>query len=286
MIEIPIEPMLLHKTDSPPTGDGWIHSMKWDGHRAILVRSGNNTRIYTRHKNECTRQYPELHDIRLGMDDVVLDGEIVSIEDGKPCLESVLTRLQTQNEMKIRRLTSTHPAHFVAFDLLYAGQNTMPLPITKRLELLNDVVLPNDHISVCKTFDDGPGLFEATRRMGLEGTVSKLLGINGENTSYHPNSRSHQWLKAKHWTFTKVKIGAIRKGEFGWALIQDNNFVGVLEFAPPAARKAVYKVSRKLTKRVDNRWYHLEPTIEIEVKYQALTKKGLMRSPTFVQFAV
>jgi bifunctional non-homologous end joining protein LigD len=43
-----IQPQLPTLVDQPPEGDGWIHEVKHDGYRTLLVIEGGEARAYTR----------------------------------------------------------------------------------------------------------------------------------------------------------------------------------------------------------------------------------------------
>jgi ATP-dependent DNA ligase len=43
-----IEPQLLTLTDHPPLGSDWIHEVKHDGYRTLLIIEGREARAYTR----------------------------------------------------------------------------------------------------------------------------------------------------------------------------------------------------------------------------------------------
>lgn len=58
-----ISPMLLESQDNPFSDPAFIFEPKMDGHRLILIKKGDETRLFTREQTECTRQYPELHDV-------------------------------------------------------------------------------------------------------------------------------------------------------------------------------------------------------------------------------
>ncbi len=193
MFNTPIKPMLLHKSDTVPEGE-YIHQLTSDGFRCLLHWGIEGVRLFTRHQNECTRQFPEMKAINLLAENVVLDGEMIVLdEDNKPCFESVIARFLTKDELSIRRGLRTQPAHFVAYDILYLnGQDVTKLPLQDRLSLLYEVVELIPQISACERFDDGEGLFRSVVDMGLEGIVSKR-----KYSIYRLDTRSEDWLKIK-----------------------------------------------------------------------------------------
>ncbi|PLT27897.1 hypothetical protein CUU66_21430 [Peribacillus deserti] len=120
MIHTPIKPMLLHKSNTPPSGD-YIHQVKLDGFRCILTSTAEGIKLHTRHQNECTLQFPELQ-ISLPPE-MVLDGEMVVMREGRPCWESVMRRFQA-GQSSVNQLTEELPAQFSAFDMIYVdGQD-------------------------------------------------------------------------------------------------------------------------------------------------------------------
>jgi len=279
MLHEPIKPMLLHPTEEIPHGDNWIHQLKFDGFRCILSYKNGDIRLFTRHQNDCTIQFPEIHP-HLNGHEIILDGEMIVLdEQGKPCFESVMKRLQTTKQSSIQYLSTSLPAHFVAFDILYHSKPLISLPLKDRLQILDSIVIPSNSISVCPTFINGKELFHSTEELGLEGIVSKRL-----DSKYSLNVRSHNWLKKKAYLYDIVTIHALRKGEFGWSISKDGEYVGVMEFVPQNERKALYQVAKQIVTKETDKWIYIEPVFKCKVKFQAYTKSGLMRSPTFVEF--
>lgn len=272
----PIKPMLLHKNEDVPVGD-YIHQMKFDGHRALLHTCEDGFKVYTRHGTDCTKQYPEFVNNKLNSRSVVLDGEMIAFnESGKPCFEFVMERFMTHSSEKQNAL----PVHFAAFDVLYVDDNSvMNMPLQKRLELLKELVVPSDVLSVVPSYEDGRTLLSQVKAMGLEGIVSKK-----RNSKYRMDFRSPDWLKVKNYLYETVSIAAIRKGDFGWSLIKDQKYVGIMEFVTPNARKAFAGIYEQLVTGEDNNWIYLDPKLSCRVKFQCWTRKGLMRSPSFVEF--
>ena len=50
-----IKPELPTLVSEPPTGEGWIHEIKYDGYRTLIVIDGGQVRAFTRNGNDWTR---------------------------------------------------------------------------------------------------------------------------------------------------------------------------------------------------------------------------------------
>ncbi|MEW9668640.1 DNA polymerase LigD [Ammoniphilus sp. 3BR4] len=282
MLNSPIKPMLLHKSNNVPNGD-YLHQLKWDGFRSLLHYDNGQVKLFTRNQNECTLQFPEMKNIELNVQNAILDGEMIVLdESNKPCFESVMSRFQASNELSIKRGTKTLPTHFVAYDILFLNdQDITKLALEDRLKHLYNVVHFSKEISACESFEDGEELFHSVSKMGLEGIVSKRKG-----SKYTLDTRSHDWVKVKNYQFEEVEIAAIRKDQFAWSLTKNGKYVGVTEFVPPDEKKAFNQISKQIIRNEDKNWIYLEPLIKCKVKFQCWTKSGLMRSPSFVEFVL
>jgi len=65
---------------------------------------------------------------------------------------------------------------------------------------------------------------------------------------------------------------------------QEGTYKGILEFVPANERKAFYQISKQLIIEEDENYFYLEPLLQCKVKYQCLSKKGLLRCASFVEF--
>jgi ATP-dependent DNA ligase len=52
-----IEPLIPTLVEAPPTGEGWLHEIKRNGHRTILILENGKTRAFTRRGHDWTTQY-------------------------------------------------------------------------------------------------------------------------------------------------------------------------------------------------------------------------------------
>jgi DNA ligase-1 len=275
-----ISPMLLETATAPFNSSDYIYEPKIDGHRLILSCLNGNTKLYTRHNNNCTKQYPELA-IDLGYD-VILDGEVACTnEQGLVCFESVMERFSTKKADKILRLSLAQPANFVVFDVLFLnGKDLRGLPLMKRKEILHDLQFP-DSIAAIPYFDYGVPLYNQIVELSMEGIVAK------RRESAYVSARSSAWQKVINWTEVNVHITGYRKKEFGWLAAVDNRPVGIIELgASPKHKKAFYGVTQQLKISEDDAFVYLDPKIEARVKIRNWTRKGMLRSPVFIEFAI
>lgn len=113
-----ISPMLLETAPAPFNDSNSIFEPKIDGHRLIFSQSKGQIRLYTRHNNVCTRQYPEL--LIPFSDDLILDGEVACTDPytGQIDFESVMQRFLLKKHDKIKLMSESIPAAYVIFDVL------------------------------------------------------------------------------------------------------------------------------------------------------------------------
>jgi DNA ligase 1 len=271
-----ISPMLLHKSDQPFDSSDYITELKLDGIRLIYsVDDTGKVRLYSRHNNEVTAKFPELHCLEIPPGSV-LDGElIVSDSAGKPDFEAMMGRF-----MSSRNKT---PISFVAFDVIqHEGERVNNLPLLERKEILAEII-PTDTPVLAKTqFIEGHGeaYFDAVKAQDLEGIVLKR-----KDSRYEIGKRSHSWLKVINYQYADVFVVGYRKKpkDFGWILADsDGKYKGVMVLGVPALERAnVYnaKVSHET-----GDFAYLAVPIGVRIKYRNLTKAGLLRLPSFVEW--
>jgi DNA ligase-1 len=283
-----ISPMLLETAQAPFSSVDDIFEPKIDGHRLELWRiKGGSTRLYTRHGNECTRQYPELHDIN--GDDIGLDGEVACVdrETGTIDFESIMERFSTRRIDKIQRLRMSIPVNYIVFDILrYRGVDVRSWPLMKRKELLSQIEFGNPHISTIPFIErEGERLFDEIVTRRLEGIVAKR-----KESAYMSGQRSSSWLKIINWTYVDVTLIGWRKDKFGWLaggadMAGQVRPVGVIEFGVPVEqRKEFYSAMRPYVTGKDRNNVYVRPLVRARVKIRNWTKKGFLRDPVFVQY--
>jgi len=280
-----VEPMLLGKREEPFDDDRYIFQPKIDGHRLILSRTAGQVRLYTRHNNDVTLQYPELHNVPVDGDvDVVLDGEVARMDEtGWIDFEAVMERFRLTKQERISEAARTMPVHYYVFDVLhYNGEDVRGWPLTDRLALLSDITSSNPHYSNVLTVPGaGIALFNTVKERRLEGIVAK------RKSSVYVGRRSENWLKIINYEYADVHIAGYRKGDFGWLAHIDGRPAGVIELAVPAAhKKAFYNVARTLVTGEDRNFVYVQPRIKARVRFRNYYKSGMLRTPEFVEFVL
>jgi bifunctional non-homologous end joining protein LigD len=154
----------------PPTGDGWIHEIKYDGYRTLIIIDHGQIRAFTRNGNDWTRAYRRVVEAcaRLTCETALIDGEM-AVQDEHGITDFLALRSAIYS--------APHRIVFFAFDLLHLdGQDLRDCPLLERRERLRGLIKPNprspiqfsDHVE-----SDGAQFFKAAAELGLEGIVSE-----------------------------------------------------------------------------------------------------------------
>ena len=199
-----VPPMAAQNVAELPVGDDWLYEVKFDGYRALLLKSGDHLNLRSRNDKDLTGAYPSVvvAGRRLQADSLVLDGEVVALDaSGRPSFQALQHR-------------SAHPTHVIvyyAFDLLHVdGEDLTSLPLATRRARLGRIVR-GSRILLSETLDGAAGdVIEAVRSLGLEGIVAKR-----KDSRYVPGERSASWLKLKLDRQQEFVIGGYRPGGNG-----------------------------------------------------------------------
>jgi bifunctional non-homologous end joining protein LigD len=178
-----VEPALATSIGKVPSGDRWIHEIKFDGYRVQVHLANEAVQIFTRRGHDWTRRFKKVADDawHIKAASAVVDGEIVV-----PAADGTTDFSVLQNELKG---LSTKIA-MVAFDLLYLnGRDLRKLPLHRRKAELRKIIAGTD-IQFSESFEvDGPEMLAHACKVGLEGVVSKV------RDSTYPTGRSNDWVK-------------------------------------------------------------------------------------------
>lgn len=183
-----IKPQLALLVDYIPTGDEWVHELKFDGYRTICRISGKDVRFLTRSGLDWTPKYRTLIDSakKLKIQNAILDGELVALDE----------RGRSSFQLLQNALTANLPKgiYYYVFDLLFLnGKNLCNQPLLERKAKLAEILRPlkNTHFIFSDHFSYHEKLYPEICKLQLEGVVSKMA-----SAPYIPG-RSQGWQKTK-----------------------------------------------------------------------------------------
>src|SRR3954447_15065569 len=128
-----IRPELPTLVSEPPTGEGWIHEIKYDGYRTLIALDGDRCRAFIRNGNDWSSSYSRVIEVcgRLACKSAVIDGEMV-VQD-----ENGLTDF---NALRSAIYKAPHRLVFFTFDLLHLDdQDLRTRPLMERRALLRSL---------------------------------------------------------------------------------------------------------------------------------------------------
>jgi bifunctional non-homologous end joining protein LigD len=181
-----VEPMLLVRTEKLPEGPGWLYELKFDGYRALAIKTGGNVHLRSRNDKDFTTRYPAMVKALAAMpDETVIDGEVVALDGGgRPSFNL------------LQNYASGADLHYFIFDvLILKGRDVRGEPLTKRRELLEKHVFPAmiDPIRYSPVLDGSlKDLVQSVKAQSLEGLVAKR-----RDSRYEAGMRSGAWQKMR-----------------------------------------------------------------------------------------
>ena len=131
----PFRPVQLAKlVDAVPTGNTWLHEMKYDGYRTLVAIGGGKARAYTRSGLDWSEKFGGIVEAAAGLDvdSALIDGEAVVLDaDGRSSFQAL------QNALKGAPST----IDLYAFDLLELNSEDLTnRPLSERKELLSSIL--------------------------------------------------------------------------------------------------------------------------------------------------
>lgn len=295
---IPVSPMLAGRREKVPKGPEFLYELKWDGIRAIISIDEGKLTIRSRNLKDITGQFPELQILEEAFrtTNAVYDGEIVCLDkEGKPDFKSVIQRMHSRSST----LPKKNPAVIYLFDVLFLdGRSVIHDTWSRRRIWLKDSLRKNPTYRISETVTDGQALFDAAKKMGLEGIMAKKV-----NSHYYPGKRTEDWLKVKIRKTKKCLIIGYTQGKG-----DRNKYFGALQLAERVDGKLTYRgkvgtgFDQKVMKKVLERLKEVEevekpidekpidsklttwikPEVFCEIQYTSLTDNGTLRDPVFL----
>jgi bifunctional non-homologous end joining protein LigD len=282
---------LAQLVDTVPSGNRWLHEMKYDGYRTLIAIGGGEARAYTRSGLDWSEKFALLvaDAAKLKVRSALIDGEAVVLDaEGRSSFQAL------QNATR----GSPDAIDYFAFDLLELdGEDLTGLPLIERKAKLKTVlpegsarILYSDHI-----VGNGEKLLNQFCAAGLEGVISKLA------TGRYVGSRNGDWLKIKcierqefiivGWTpsdksraFRSLILGVHDGGEVRYAGKVGTGFdtaalFRLMEIMKPFEQRApTVKAPRSEVRGA----HWLKPRLVAEIAYTEMTNEGTLRHPSYL----
>ena len=188
----------------------WQAEWKWDGIRAQMIKREGKIFIWSRGEDLSTDKFPELHPFLNALPDgTVIDGEILSFQNGLPMPFNVLqTRIGRKNLSK--KILEESPVAVIAYDCLeYQGEDIRNKTQSERRTILESLQSATPYpevfrISALIKFNNWLELEqirEQSRAMIAEGIMLKR-----KSAAYQVGRRRGDWWK---WKIDPLSVDAV-----------------------------------------------------------------------------
>ncbi len=280
--------------DEAPSGDEWIHEIKYDGYRLRVALEHGKATVLTRSGADWTDRFPVIARAveALPVSSALIDGEAVVLDsEGRSDFGLLQEALAAGRPDDVR---------LEAFDLLYLeGFDLRAETLLRRKGLLASLlagVPDNGPLHVVEHYvGDGPAHHAASCRLLLEGSVSK----RGDRP-WVPG-RTRDWLKVKCLARQEFVVGgwtdpAGSRKEFGALLLGFHDDAGALRYAGRVGtgftQRTLAELGGRLAalaaaeppfsdppSRAGVHW--VRPELVVEVAFREWTREGVVRQPSF-----
>jgi bifunctional non-homologous end joining protein LigD len=281
-----IKPQLATLKARAPSGDQWLHEVKFDGYRVQVHLNRGRKKVYTRNGLDWTKRFSIIAGALDIPGQAIIDGEVVVIKDGRTNFSGLQAELARGDQDNLI---------FYAFDLLWRDGDLRKFPQIERKQRLSDLLGENDiELPVLYSehlIGDGQQIFEHAAKLYFEGIISKRADAP------YRSDRTEAWLKVK----------TVQKGKFPViGFVKDLTGVAALYLGKREGKDLVYMgkvgtgwsrtVSSQIRKQLDTvvspiskltkqikkpkaTW--VEPKFFADVEYRDITSEGLLRASSF-----
>lgn len=293
-----MEPILIKEI---PAKTDCLAQVKWDGIRLLAYVHDGDIQLYTRNHRLRTFTYPEIAmELRAQFptQQLILDGECISIDDGKPNFFQVLKRDRLKDLEKIKRMMSEIPIIYMVFDLLYLdGEWLTRYPLLDRIDKLGSLLISTPIIQLCSAVEDGDRLLKYIKEKQWEGIVLKE-----KKSVYHAGRKHQSWRKIKLTqkmeafvigvTFRSRKVNSLIVG-----INEDDSWHYIGKVSSGLSQKEIDLITNWVASvQIDQppiiqvplekqQIVWVPPHLKVEVEFSEWTPSGMLRSPVIKGYA-
>lgn len=280
--------------------NNWILEYKWDGIRGQLVKRNNSLHVWSRGEELVTDKYPEYEAITKSLPNgIVLDGEILAMQDGKPLSFHLLQQRIGRKTVTKKQLQEV-PVHFMAYDVLeFEGIDIREKPQIERRAILQQIIdayaserLHLSEIVKPKDWNQALTLREKARELGAEG-----LMIKNKNSTYKSGRVKGDWWKWKvePLTIDAVMIYAMRGHgrranlytDFTFAVWDGDQLVPFAKAYSGLTDKEMTEVDAFVKKNTNERFgpvRSVNPELVFELAFEGINRSKRHKSGIAVRF--
>ncbi|WJR78777.1 non-homologous end-joining DNA ligase [Bradyrhizobium sp. NP1] len=276
-------PQLATLKSKAPSGEQWIHEIKYDGYRVQIHLNRGKKNAYTRNGLDWTKRFSTI----AGAFDIpgraIIDGEVVVVRDGRTNFSELQAELAAGRQDRLE---------YYVFDLLWLdGEDLRKRPQLERKRLLRELFDEHSieqpiHFSEY-LIGDGQRMFEHAARLNFEGIISKRTDAR------YRSDRNEAWFEIK----------TVQRGEFPVVgFVKDPSGVAALYLGKREGKELIYMgkvgtgwnrtISAQIRKQLETvvslrskftkpvrklkaTW--VEPYFVAEIEYRDITWEGLLR---------
>lgn len=291
-----VSPQLATLVKEPPSGDKWLHELKFDGYRMLCRIDGGRVSFWSRNGKDWTGKFSNVVEAvkSLKVTTAIIDGEIIIVD--------AQGRSNFQKLQRAMAKAVTSGFAYQAFDLIYLdGFNLTKTPLKDRKDLLRDIFKSAGRRNALHYSEhyqgNGDAFFKHACEYGIEGIVSKLADSPYEST------RNRNWLKikcGKQQEFVIVGYTPSSKGLPGFgSLVLGVYEKGKLTYAGRVGTGFTFKQRSDLKRQLDKlsretsplvvipkdpglrETHWAEPRMVAEVAFTEWTSDDSIRHPSF-----
>jgi bifunctional non-homologous end joining protein LigD len=290
-----VSPQLATLVKAPPTADGWLHEMKYDGYRILARLDRGQARLFSRNGRDWTTTFPTIAAAleRLPAKQAMVDGEVAVLQpDGTTSFQALQNLLSG---------TRTGQLVYLMFDLVHLdGWDLSGARLEDRKAALQSLfAATSDRAAVLRYSDhvvgEGAEFFAHACRLGLEGIVSK------RRDAPYRSTRGADWLKVKCLKQQEVVIGGytdpegsrVGIGALLGGVYEDGNLVYAGKIGTGFDNRVLRDLKTRLTALEQasppfaerpqgvGRAHWVKPELVAQVSFSEWTDDGRLRHPAF-----
>ena len=293
-----ISPMMAKLTHNIFSDKNWIYERKLDGIRCIVVRKGEDVKLYSRNHKNLNNTYPELVEAfrKQKVKNLICDGEIVTFDGRVTSFSKLQGRMQIKDPEEA--VNTGIKVFFYTLDLMYLDRYDLTnVPLKERKSILKKAIDFKDPVRfTAHRNENGQQYYKEACEKGWEGLIAKKAD------SAYVHSRSGNWLKFKCINQQEFVIGGYTEPQgqregFG-ALLVGYYEDSILKYAGKVGTGYNDQLLKDLSDKmnrierksnpfdsddINSRGVHwVEPNLIGEIGFTEWTNDGKLRHPRFL----